>query len=268
MFCFDSDNSWLKVFVDWETNNEPLTTDHCYAAERFCFCFVLIVRNLYNGHCYSGFHDPCCLEQKTNVFGSLDKLRMILRSLLCLRRRCFGRSDLACVRACVRTYVRACVRACVRTYVLTITISIRIIHGRADIILTLSLVEAYNSRLTFHGRIYLFVRITTERLIHRRADIILTFLLVEGYKETRQKRLVEHRKYNLVLTLSLVEAYNKESRQMRLAVKFGQTNLLVRKKFTSSLLIPTCTYIRTNSCLLYTSPSPRDRQKSRMPSSA
>ena len=29
-----------------------------------------------------------------------------------------------------------------------------------------------------------------------------------------------------------------------------------------------CDYITVNSCLLYTSPSPRDRQKSRMPSSA
>ena len=31
---------------------------------------------------------------------------------------------------------------------------------------------------------------------------------------------------------------------------------------------PTCTFMPPCSCLLYTSPSPRDRQKSRMPSSA
>ena len=31
---------------------------------------------------------------------------------------------------------------------------------------------------------------------------------------------------------------------------------------------PTINYIKISSCLLYTSPSPRDRQKSRMPSSA
>ena len=42
-----------------------------------------------------------------------------------------------------------CLRACVRTYVLTITISIRIIHGRADIILTLveALKESRQKRL-------------------------------------------------------------------------------------------------------------------------
>ena len=33
-------------------------------------------------------------------------------------------------------------------------------------------------------------------------------------------------------------------------------------------LIPQYTYARIYNCLLYTSPSPRDRQKSRMPSSA
>ena len=38
----------------------------------------------------------------------------------------------------------------------------------------------------------------------------------------------------------------------------------------SSFLIQPWTFIRKNglNCLLYTSPSPRDRQKSRMPSSA
>ena len=36
------------------------------------------------------------------------------------------------------------------------------------------------------------------------------------------------------------------------------------KKFTITHLVP----LVANSCLLYTSPSPRDRQKSRMPSSA
>ena len=37
----------------------------------------------------------------------------------------------------------------------------------------------------------------------------------------------------------------------------------------NALLILNCdTTIHQNSCLLYTSPSPRDRQKSRMPSSA
>ena len=34
------------------------------------------------------------------------------------------------------------------------------------------------------------------------------------------------------------------------------------------LYSPPCTITITKTCLLYTSPSPRDRQKSRMPSSA
>ena len=36
----------------------------------------------------------------------------------------------------------------------------------------------------------------------------------------------------------------------------------------SSVLFPDNSFLRFGSCLLYTSPSPRDRQKSRMPSSA
>ena len=33
-------------------------------------------------------------------------------------------------------------------------------------------------------------------------------------------------------------------------------------------IAPSIAHLRSNACLLYTSPSPRDRQKSRMPSSA
>ena len=39
-------------------------------------------------------------------------------------------------------------------------------------------------------------------------------------------------------------------------------------KFTDTITLTTATHIEPNVCLLYTSPSPRDRQKSRMPSSA
>ena len=36
----------------------------------------------------------------------------------------------------------------------------------------------------------------------------------------------------------------------------------------SGTAAPVATILKNNTCLLYTSPSPRDRQKSRMPSSA
>ena len=42
--------------------------------------------------------------------------------------------------------------------------------------------------------------------------------------------------------------------------KLGEMNMLVDPLYTVD--------IQDNACLLYTSPSPRDRQKSRMPSSA
>ena len=66
--------------------------------------------------------------------------------------------------------------------------------------------------------------------------ILLSTLSLEAHKESRQKRLVEHREYNsktAILQYFIDRAAN-----------------------------------RLLSCLLYTSPSPRDRQKSRMPSSA
>ena len=37
---------------------------------------------------------------------------------------------------------------------------------------------------------------------------------------------------------------------------------------THQMIVPVYGYMNSDTCLLYTSPSPRDRQKSRMPSSA
>ena len=61
------------------------------------------------------------------------------------------------------------------------------------------------------------------------------------------------------------------------SLKLAQTNATVRlnlAKLTDAddagcaALLRTLTTMKSNGCLLYTSPSPRDRQKSRMPSSA
>ena len=53
-------------------------------------------------------------------------------------------------------------------------------------------------------------------------------------------------------------------------VKFTNRNHSLYRKYSKGVgLITEIDHIaKYNSCLLYTSPSPRDRQKSRMPSSA
>ena len=54
-----------------------------------------------------------------------------------------------------------------------------------------------------------------------------------------------------------------------LTVKIVMVILLVSSVWSWSIIIQKFfDYARAKSCLLYTSPSPRDRQKSRMPSSA
>ena len=73
-------------------------------------------------------------------------------------------------------------------------------------------------------------------------------------------------------------AYDKSQINLKvIPVKVGDCEILVssgklggisRKLVVIAAYIPPRTRIRCDSCLLYTSPSPRDRQKSRMPSSA
>ena len=46
------------------------------------------------------------------------------------------------------------------------------------------------------------------------------------------------------------------------------TQNTINPKFLSEMILVVCLAYGVVSCLLYTSPSPRDRQKSRMPSSA
>ena len=149
-----------------------------------------------------------------------------------------------------------------------------IIPGRADI-LTLSRVEAYKESrqkilVIKYGK-HKFKIEMLQYLIDMAASITrlyspnkLILILYEGLDSLRSRTHTTYiqsrfdrrfRRSNLarreirpalpgsdiVLTLSLVEAYNKESRQMRLAVKFGQTNLLVRRReFLSSL---SCLYM-------------------------
>ena len=49
---------------------------------------------------------------------------------------------------------------------------------------------------------------------------------------------------------------------------FAQITQGEAEDFTNSLVVELGKIAKDDSCLLYTSPSPRDRQKSRMPSSA
>ena len=146
----------------------------------------------------------------------------------------------------IRTYLYLFVRT-------TDRIGTRIIHGRADGLTfkldsnperNLTPPSTYLPDASHHARPErnLIGERRRIRIIHGRADIILlTLSLVEAYKESRQKRLiVKHRKYNFKTTILHCFSIDTAANNVRIY------------------------YI----CLLYTSPSPRDRQKSRMPSSA
>ena len=59
--------------------------------------------------------------------------------------------------------------------------------------------------------------------------------------------------------------YDGSNYMLMLKSESGASNEM---KVTDSHSTPAYAYDTTDGCLLYTSPSPRDRQKSRMPSSA
>src|SRR5678809_451720 len=74
-----------------------------------------------------------------------------------------------------------------------------------------------------------------------------------------QRYLSNPQVFNEVLKVEseLVDAYAR-----------GQLSAEMRERFENSYLKQPALLQRAKFCLLYTSPSPRDRQKSRMPSSA
>ena len=63
--------------------------------------------------------------------------------------------------------------------------------------------------------------------------------------------------------------FSKLSREITVAAKLGDKNPDMNARLRSAIQAARSANMpKDNICLLYTSPSPRDRQKSRMPSSA
>ena len=75
---------------------------------------------------------------------------------------------------------------------------------------------------------------------------------------------VAHPMWDDLIRYSNEGEYGKFIRKFSYELLFGLNEVEVGKQFAKSEL----TRSLDTSCLLYTSPSPRDRQKSRMPSSA
>ena len=77
------------------------------------------------------------------------------------------------------------------------------------------------------------------------------------------------RKYTVTIEEQIVQEFPVEAYDLSHALEtaeaaYKQGELVVQPSAPTTRLI----MARHNNCLLYTSPSPRDRQKSRMPSSA
>ena len=62
--------------------------------------------------------------------------------------------------------------------------------------------------------------------------------------------------------------YNSDEERLTAIMDFLKRNQRTILLIFSAVFFTAITSVTVNSCLLYTSPSPRDRQKSRMPSSA
>ena len=82
-------------------------------------------------------------------------------------------------------------------------------------------------------------------------------------KQILKKLKNDHEYYNGIgknyLSNSNIQALTTEPRQFQAPQRDGEA--FVKGRYFHQLIL-------TQTCLLYTSPSPRDRQKSRMPSSA
>eukprot|EP00828_Plagiopyla_frontata_P018187 TRINITY_DN2339_c0_g1_i1.p2 TRINITY_DN2339_c0_g1~~TRINITY_DN2339_c0_g1_i1.p2 ORF type:complete len:124 (-),score=27.90 TRINITY_DN2339_c0_g1_i1:20-391(-) len=98
---------------------------------------------------------------------------------------------------------------------------------------------------------------------------IYTILFVGSVRCVQETEQYLIRKWNQINNQKRVGKKRVENKHSKLKMSIGKNNHLndhlTKKKNMNSL-----NKIKTfsNSCLLYTSPSPRDRQKSRMPSSA
>ena len=76
--------------------------------------------------------------------------------------------------------------------------------------------------------------------------------------------------YDAVVRLVGIEAWSRNTlRRLKLAINTPATNMADTTGTISALTeVTPSTYTAIYTCLLYTSPSPRDRTRSRMPSSA
>ena len=95
--------------------------------------------------------------------------------------------------------------------------------------------------------------------------------------DDKLKRLADHRVFimNFVTTQELyssrmcVGLLKNEARLITLSRLGSQISTLnLKKDCQADIVTSSLSLVSAESCLLYTSPSPRDRQKSRMPSSA
>ena len=85
---------------------------------------------------------------------------------------------------------------------------------------------------------------------------------VSGQKRTRMTAAEQKRIQDDDLFKRISEHFDQSTAQLKTAfeIKFEEMGTKVNSN--------TANIVEIKSCLLYTSPSPRDRQKSRMPSSA
>ena len=65
----------------------------------------------------------------------------------------------------------------------------------------------------------------------------------------------------------IVQSHSSFENKVASLIKEEADKAKISEKF-EEIIVPTHDVTEVKSCLLYTSPSPRDRQKSRMPSSA
>ena len=65
----------------------------------------------------------------------------------------------------------------------------------------------------------------------------------------------------------VIQAYSGYELKVKAAIE-ERIELANLKEFFGEILVPTEQVVELKSCLLYTSPSPRDKRQSRMPSSA